>query len=197
MSDTLGRLVDELTRLPGVGRKTAQRLALHFLKAGKDEVLALAGALTDLKENTRQCTVCNNVTEGELCGICADPRRDRGRILVVEEISDLMALEATHEYKGVYHVLMGAISPIDGVGPEDTKVAGLVGRLEGGSVEEVILATNPNLKGEATALYITRLLKPYGVKITRIACGMPMGGVLEYADSGTLIKSLEGRREVG
>ena len=196
MSDTLTRLVDELTRLPGVGRKTAQRLALHFLKAGADEVLALAEALSDLKEKTRQCRVCNNVTEGELCGICGDPRRDKGRILVVEEISDLLAVEATHEYKGVYHVLMGAISPIDGVGPEDTKVAGLVGRLEEGSVDEVILATNPNLKGEATALYITRLLKPFGVKTTRIACGMPMGGVLEYADSGTLIKSLQGRREV-
>jgi len=197
MSEALNRLVDELTRLPGVGRKTAQRLALHFLKAGKGEVLALASALADLKEKTRQCTVCNNVTEGDRCPVCRDPRRDETRILVVEEISDLMAVEATHEYKGVYHVLMGAISPIDGIGPEDTKVDGLVARVGAGGVSEVILATNPNLKGEATALYITRLLKPYGVKVTRIAFGMPMGGALEYADPGTLIKSLEGRREVG
>jgi recombination protein RecR len=196
MSDALTRLAEELTKLPGVGRKTAQRLALHFLKADKDEVAALAFALTDLKENTRQCRVCNNVTEGELCQVCRSPKRDQGKILVVEEISDLLAVEATHEYRGVYHVLMGAISPIDGVGPEDTKVAGLVERVRAGGVSEVILATNPNLKGEATALYITRLLKPFGVKTTRIAYGMPMGGALEYADAGTLIKSLEGRREV-
>jgi len=194
MSDTLTRLVEEFTKLPGVGRKTAQRLALHFLKAGRDDAASLASALMDLKDRARPCRECNNITEGELCGICADLRRDRSRILVVEEISDLLAVEATHEYRGLYHVLMGAISPIDGVGPDDTKVAGLVERVSRGGVEEVILATNPNLKGEATALYIAKLLKPFKARLTRIAYGVPMGGVLEYADSGTLIKSLEGRR---
>jgi len=196
MSDTLKRLVDELAKLPGVGRKTAQRLSLHFLKADEGEVKALASALVDLKERVRPCRVCNNVTEGELCGICMSPKREQGRILVVEEISDLLAVEATGEYQGLYHVLMGAISPIDGVGPEDTTVSGLVERVSNGGVDEVILATNPNLKGEATALYITRLLKNAGVRITRIAYGVPMGGVLEYSDSGTLIKALEGRRVV-
>lgn len=196
MSETLDRLVGELSRLPGVGRKTAQRLAMHFLKAGADEVYALAEALTQLKERTRHCDLCNNVAESELCPICESPKRDRSRILVVEEISDLMAVEATHEYKGLYHVLLGAISPIDGVGPDDTRVDGLARRVGEGGVSEVILATNPNLKGEATALYITRLLKPTGVKITRIAYGLPMGGHLEYVDAGTLAKSLQGRREV-
>ena len=196
MSEVLNRLVGELSKLPGVGRKTAQRLAIHFLKAGRDDVAALASALTDLKDRAKPCRVCNNISEDGLCQVCRDPRRDGGRILVVEEISDLLALEATHEYKGLYHVLMGAISPVDGVRPEDTTVAGLVERVGKGGVEEVILATNPNLKGEATALYITKLLKPFKLKVTRIAYGVPMGGALEYADSGTLIKSLEGRREV-
>ncbi|HEX9860019.1 MAG TPA: recombination mediator RecR [Nitrospirota bacterium] len=197
MSETLDRLVGELSRLPGVGRKTAQRLAMHLLKAGADEVYALADSLRGLKERTRYCTLCNNVTESELCPICASPKRDRSRILVVEEISDLMAVEATHEYRGLYHVLLGAISPIDGIGPDDTKVDGLIRRVKAGGVEEVILATNPNLKGEATALYITGVLRPFGVKTTRIAYGLPMGGHLEYVDAGTLAKSLEGRREVG
>lgn len=188
--------MDEFAKLPGVGRKTATRLALHFLKAGRDDAAALACALVDLKEKARPCRVCNNITEDELCGICRSPKRDESRILVIEEISDLIAVEATHEYRGLYHVLMGAISPIDGVGPEETTVAGLVERVKSGGVEEVILATNPNLKGEATALYITKQLKPLGVKLTRIAYGVPMGGVLEYSDAGTLIKSLEGRRPV-
>ncbi len=197
MSEVLDRLVFELAKLPGVGRKTAQRLALHFLKAGREDAAALASALVDLKDKARPCRVCNNITEEELCDICRSSKRDTRRILVVEEISDLMAIEATGEYSGLYHVLMGALSPVDGVGPDDTKVAGLVERVKQGGVDEVILATNPNLKGEATALYITRQLKPLGVKLTRIAYGVPMGGVLEYADTGTLIKSLEGRREVG
>ena len=196
MSEALTRLIDELAKLPGVGRKTATRLALYFLKSDKEDCAAFADALITLKERVRPCRVCNNIAEGELCAICLSPKRDPRRILVVEEISDLMAVEATHEYKGLYHVLMGAISPVDGVGPEETTVAGLTARVEEGGVEEVILATNPNLKGEATALYIARQLKPFGVKITRIAYGVPMGGVLEYSDSGTLIKALEGRREV-
>ena len=194
MSETLERLVDEFSRLPGIGRKTAARLALHILKAGKEDAGALATAILDLKEKARPCRVCNNITEEEICGICASPKRDQRKILVVEEISDLLAVEATHEYKGLYHVLMGAISPIDGVGPEETTVAGLVERVTKGGVDEVILATNPNLKGEATALYIAKQLRPLGVRLTRIAYGVPMGGVLEYSDSGTLIKSLEGRR---
>jgi recombination protein RecR len=196
MSEVLTRLVDELAKLPGVGRKTAQRLALHFLKARREEAAALAEALVDLKDKARPCRVCNNITEDELCSVCGSAKRDTRRILVVEEISDLMAIEATGEYRGLYHVLMGALSPVDGIGPDDTKVAGLIERVKQGGVDEVILATNPNLKGEATALYITRQLKPLGVKLTRIAYGVPMGGVLEYADSGTLIKSLEGRRPV-
>ncbi len=196
MSDTLERVIAELSRLPGVGRKTAQRLALHLLKADASEVIELSDALRALKERVRPCTLCNNATESGLCRICTSPKRERNRILVVEEVSDLMAVEATGEYRGLYHVLMGAISPIDGVGPEDTKVDGLVRRVSEGGVDEVILATNPNIKGEATALYITRLLRPYGVKLTRIAYGMPMGGHLEYVDAGTLARSLAGRREM-
>jgi len=196
MSDVLERVITELSRLPGVGRKTAQRLALHLLKTKEDEVYALSDALRELKERVRPCRLCNNATESELCVICQSPRRERDRILVVEEVSDLMAVEATHEYKGLYHVLMGAISPIDGVGPEDTTVDGLARRVSEGGVAEVILATNPNVKGEATALYITRMLRPYKVKVTRIAYGMPMGGHLEYVDAGTLARSLAGRREM-
>lgn len=196
MSETLERLVGEFAKLPGIGRKTAQRLALYILKSGGGEARSLASALIDLKEKARPCRECSNITEEEVCGVCSDTRRDTTRILVVEEISDLMAVEATREYKGLYHVLMGAISPIDGIGPDDTTAGKLVERVSRGGVEEVILATNPNLRGEATALYITGALKPYKVKVTRIAYGMPMGGALEYADSGTLIKSLEGRREV-
>jgi len=197
MSRVFDRLVDEFARLPGIGRKTARRLALHVLKADESDAKALAQALVELKEKTRPCRVCNNITESELCPVCADPKRDKSRILVVEEISDLMAVEATGEYRGTYHVLMGSISPIDGVGPEDTKIDGLVERVKSGGVDEVIIATNPNLKGEATALYISSLLKGIKVKVTRIAYGLPMGGALEYADPGTLAKSLEGRREVG
>jgi len=197
MSQVFDRLVDEFSRLPGIGRKTARRLALHVLKADASEADALARALVELKEKTRPCRVCNNITESELCTVCSDPKRDTSRILVVEEISDLMAVEATREYRGTYHVLMGSISPIDGVGPEDTKIDGLISRVKAGGVDEVIIATNPNLKGEATALYISSLLKSYKVKVTRIAYGLPMGGALEYADPGTLAKSLEGRREVG
>jgi len=196
MSEVLDRLVAEFAKLPGVGRKTATRLALYFLKAGKEDAGALARALVDLKDKARPCRVCNNVAEGELCSICSSPRRDPRRILVVEEISDLVALEAAAGYNGLYHVLMGALSPIDGVGPEDTKVAGLVERVGKGGVEEVILATNPNLKGEATALYIAAQLRPLGVKLTRIAYGVPVGGALEYSDAGTLMKALEGRREI-
>ena len=196
MSETLDKLIGELSRLPGVGKKTATRLALHFIKKGREDAVNLARALVELTEKARPCKVCNNITELELCSICSSPKRNQGRILVVEEISDLVALEATGGYNGLYHVLMGALSPIDGVGPDDTKIAGLIERVKNGSVEEVILATNPNLKGEATALYITKQLKPFGVKLTRIAYGVPMGGILEYSDAGTLIKSLEGRREI-
>jgi recombination protein RecR len=196
MSDVLERVIAELSRLPGVGRKTAQRLALHLLKANDEEVYALSDVLRELKERVRPCRLCNNATESELCGICRSPKRERDRILVVEEVSDLMAVEATHEYRGLYHVLMGAISPIDGIGPEDTTVEGLKRRVGEGGVSEVILATNPNVKGEATALYITRLLRPYNVKVTRIAYGMPIGGHLEYVDAGTLARSLAGRREM-
>jgi recombination protein RecR len=196
MSESLNRLVEELSKLPGIGKKTAMRLALHFVKTGKGESMALAKALTDLGEKSRPCRLCNNIAEGELCLICGSTKRDSRRVLVVEEVSDLMAVEATGSYQGRYFVLMGALSPMDGIGPEDTKVGALVELVEKGGVEEVIIATNPNLKGEATALYVAKKLKPLGVKLTRIAYGVPVGGILEYSDSGTLTKALEGRTEL-
>ena len=169
------------------------RLALHFVKSDKGGAASLAKALTDLGEKSRPCSICNNIADGELCPICASPKRDSRKLMVVEEISDLMAVEAAGSYKGRYFVLMGALSPLDGIGPEDTKVGDLVKMVEKGGVDEIIIATNPNLKGEATALYVAKKLKPLGVKLTRIAYGVPVGGILEYSDAGTLTKALEGR----
>ncbi|MHB8174487.1 MAG: recombination mediator RecR [Nitrospirota bacterium] len=196
MSEPLNKLIEEFSKLPGIGKKTAMRLALHFVKSGRGEAEALAKALTDLGEKSRPCSICNNISEGELCFICANSRRDSHKLMVVEEISDLMAVEAAGSYKGRYFVLMGALSPLDGIGPEDTKVGGLVELVEKGGVEEVIIATNPNLKGEATALYVAKKLKPIGVKLTRIAYGVPVGGILEYSDAGTLTKAFEGRTTI-
>ncbi len=196
MSESLNKLVEEFSKLPGIGKKTAMRLALHFVKSDKSAAQALAKALTDLGEKSRPCSICNNIADAELCPICASPKRDSRKLMVVEEISDLMAVEAAGSYKGRYFVLMGALSPIDGIGPEDTKVGGLVKLVEKGGVDEVIIATNPNLKGEATALYVAKKLKPLGVKLTRIAYGVPVGGILEYSDAGTLTKALEGRTEI-
>jgi recombination protein RecR len=195
--EPVARLIDALQRLPGIGPKTAQRLAFFLLKRPADEVGALAESLTQLKALIVHCQVCFNVTQDDPCRICRDPRRD-GRILcVVEEPNDLLALEKTGEFRGRYHVLLGALSPLDGVGPEDLKVRELLVRLERESVEEIILATNPSVEGEATAIYLAKLLKPFALRITRIARGLPVGGDLEYADEITLSKALEGRREMG
>lgn len=191
----LAALVDELAKLPGIGPKSAQRLAFYLLKASSEEAKRLAIAITEVKEKVRFCTDCFNVSVNERCDICTDPQRDRSIICVVEEARDIVALERTGGFHGLYHVLQGAISPIDGVGPEDIRVKELLARLEGG-VAEILIATNPNIEGEATAMYIARLTKPLGVKVTRIASGLPVGGDLEYADEVTLGKALEGRREM-
>jgi recombination protein RecR len=196
MPAALAALIEQLVRLPGVGTKTAQRLAFHLLKAPREDAAALADALLALKDRTRLCQRCFNLCEAELCGICQDPRRDPTLLCIVEEINDLMAIEKTREFRGGYHVLGGSLSPLDGRGPEQIRVKELLGRLEGSAVREVILATNPNVEGEATALYLLRMLKPYSLKVTRIARGLPMGGDLEYADEATLARALEGRREI-
>lgn len=193
---TLVRLIGELVRLPGIGPKTAQRLTFHLLKAGREEAIALAQAIIELKDRIRSCAVCYNISEGEQCPICADPTRDGSVLCVVEEANDLWAIEKTATFKGRYHVLGGSLSPLEGRGPDQLTAKALLQRLEGGEVKEVILATNPNVEGEATAMYLSRLLKPLAVRVTRIARGLPMGSDLEYADEVTLSKSLEGRREV-
>ena len=195
--EPVARLIDALQRLPGIGPKTAQRLMFFLLKRPADEVRELSGALAAVKERIVYCTTCFNVTDQDPCRICADPARDAGVLCVVEEPNDLLAMERTGEYKGRYHVLLGALSPLDGVGPDDLKVRELLLRLEEGPAREVILATNPNVEGEATALYLAKLLRPLGVRVTRIARGLPVGGDLEYADQVTLTKALEGRREIG
>lgn len=189
------RVVDSLKRLPGIGQKTAQRLGFYLLKMPQGEAAAIAQAIMDLKAHMRFCPVCQNMTEIELCEICSDSGRDRTRIVVVEEPSTVYAIERTGEYHGLYHVLLGAISPLDGVKPEDIRAKELLDRLHGGEVREVIMATDPNIEGEATALYLTRLIKPLGIKVTRLAYGIPVGIDLEFADDVTLIKSLEGRRD--
>ena len=189
-------LIDELGRLPGVGPKSAQRIAFHVLAADPGEVRRLVHALTEVKERVRFCRLCGNVAEAELCRICADARRDPAVICVVEEPKDVVAIERTREFRGRYHVLGGAISPIEGVGPEDLRVAELMRRLADGAVTELILATDPNLEGEATATYLARMFGPMGVRITRLASGLPVGGDLEYADEVTLGRAFEGRRRV-
>jgi recombination protein RecR len=192
----LAQLIRELVRLPGIGHKTAQRLAFYLLKVEKDDAMRLADAIRAVKEGLAFCRQCRNIAEGELCEFCRDPKRDRTKILVVEEPSTLYAIERTGGYRGLYHVLLGALSPLDGVGPADIHAQDLADRLKDSGVEEVILATNPTIEGEATAIYLTRLLKPHGVRISRIAYGIPVGVDIEYADEVTLIKSLEGRRDL-
>jgi recombination protein RecR len=189
-------LIDELGRLPGVGPKSAQRIAFHLLKVEPADAERLARAIHEVKAKVHFCKVCFNVAEGELCRICRDPRRDPSLVCVVEEPRDLVAVERTQEFKGRYHVLGGAISPIEGIGPDDLRIRELLRRLESEGVREVILATNPNLEGEATAMYLARLLTPLGVRVTRIASGLPVGGDLEYADEITLGRAFEGRRAV-
>ncbi|MGA3215253.1 MAG: recombination mediator RecR [Acidimicrobiales bacterium] len=189
-------LVDELGRLPGIGPRSAQRIAFYLLETDRDSALRLAQAIAEVKDRIRLCERCFNVAESELCTICADSRRDRSVICVVEDPRDIIAVERTREFHGVYHVLGGALSPIDGVGPEQLRVRPLLMRLGAEGVTEVILCTNPNLEGEATAMYLARLLVPLGAKVTRIASGLPVGGDLEYADELTLGRALAGRREV-
>jgi len=192
----LAQLIRELVRLPGIGHKTAQRLAFHVLKIEKADAMRLADAIRAVKDGLAFCRQCRNIAEGELCEFCRDPKRDRAKILVVEEPSTLYAIERTGGYRGLYHVLLGALSPLDGVGPADIRAQDLADRLKDGGIEEVILATNPTIEGEATAIYLTRLLKPHGVRVSRIAYGIPVGVDIEYADEVTLIKSLEGRRDL-
>ncbi len=189
-------LIDELGRLPGVGPKSAQRIAFHLLQADSEDVTRLVTALTEVKARVRFCEVCGNVAEQERCVICRDPRRSPAVICVVEEPKDVVAIERTREFRGTYHVLGGAISPIDGIGPDDLRVRELMTRLASGEVEEVIIATDPNLEGEATATYLSRLLRDVGVTVTRLASGLPVGGDLEYADEVTLGRAFEGRRRV-
>jgi recombination protein RecR len=192
----LRALIDELGRLPGVGPKSAQRIAFHILKVAPEDANRLAEAIISVKENTTLCTVCFNVAEGDLCPICGDPRREESVICVVEDPRDIVAVEKTQEFNGRYHVLHGALNPMEGVGPDQLKVRELLGRLEDDQVKEIILCTNPNLEGEATAMYLARLIKPLGLTVSRIASGLPVGGDLEYADELTLGRALEGRRQV-
>ena len=192
----LNRLINELSKLPGIGGKTAQRLAFHILSMDKDQVGALAGSMTDAKEQMRYCSVCGNLTDQDQCSICSDESRDKSVICVVENPRDVMAMEKIREYNGLYHVLHGVISPMDGIGPEEINLKSLILRLRDNDVKELVIATNPNIEGEATAMYIARLIKPSGIQVTRIAHGIPVGGDLEYTDEITLLKAMEGRKEL-
>ncbi|USG65872.1 recombination mediator RecR [Brevibacillus ruminantium] len=194
--EPVSKLIEGFMKLPGIGPKTAGRLAFYVLNMKEDDVLDLAKALVNAKRQLHYCSVCNNITDVDPCHICRDKRRDGSVICVVQEPKDVVAMEKTREFEGYYHVLHGAISPIEGIGPEDIKIPDLLKRLSDEQVKEVILATNPNIEGEATAMYISRLIKPFGIRVTRIAHGLPVGGDLEYADEVTLTKALEGRREL-
>lgn len=191
-SESVERLVEQFAQLPGIGRKTAHRLALHVVKISKEEALELARALEDVKQKVRYCSVCSNITEHDPCNICRNTKRDRSMICVVEEPNDVLALEKTNDFRGLYHVLGGALSPLDGIGPEELRIKELLERTKEG-IGEVILALNPNVEGEATTIYLSRLLKPLGIKVTRIARGLPVGSDLEFADEATLSRALEGR----
>ncbi len=195
LSKTLERAIDELSRLPGIGKKSAQRIVFYLLKLPTDEVRSLAKAIVDVKEKARYCSICFNITEEDPCPICTSNNRDKSTICVVEEANDVVALEKTGEYKGLYHVLGGSLSPLDGIGPDDLRIKELVNRVSD-DVEEVIIATNPSAEGEATALYIANLLKPKNIKISRIARGIPVGTDLEYADVITLLRAIEGRTTI-
>jgi recombination protein RecR len=193
-SESVDRLIEEFSKLPGIGRKTAMRLVFYILKEDKTEAERLAQALLDVKDRVKYCSICFNITESDPCFICQDEKRDKSMICVVEEANDVLALEKTGEYKGLYHVLGGALSPLDGITPENLRIKELLHRVKE-EVKEIILATNPNVEGEATAIYLSKLIKPLGVRVTRIARGLPVGGDLEFADQVTLMRALEGRRE--
>lgn len=192
----VGRMVEAFMLLPGIGRKSAERLAFAVLAMPKEEASGIAQAILDLKNNTRHCSVCNNITEDQVCSLCRDEKRDSSRICVVEEPSNILILEKTGIFRGRYHALLGAISPLDGIGPDELRINSLMERIRQGGISEVILATNPTVKGETTALYLSRLIKPLGIEVTRIAYGLPVGGDLEYADESTVQRALEGRREM-
>jgi recombination protein RecR len=196
LPEPLARLVEQLQKLPGIGAKSAQRLAFHVLRSSREDAERLCGAVRDVKDLVSYCSVCNNITAVDPCAICAGANRDPKMICVVEEPQSVEVVEKTREFKGGYHVLMGSLSPLRGIGPDDLKIKGLLSRVGGGTVEEVILATNPTVEGEATALYLARLLKPLGVRVTRIAMGVPVGSDLEYADEVTMTRAMENRRDV-
>ncbi|HWX42992.1 MAG TPA: recombination mediator RecR [Blastocatellia bacterium] len=195
-AEPVSRLIDELKRLPGIGHKSAQRLAFHLLRATREETDRLIAAVNDVKDKIIFCSTCNNITDVDPCRYCASPTRDRRMILVIEEPYNLVTVEKTREYRGLYHILHGALSPIRGIGPDELKIRNLLERLKGGDVEEIILATNPNTEGEATANYLSRLLKPLKIRVTRIAMGVPVGSDLEYADEVTMHKALANRHEM-
>ena len=195
-AEPLARLIAEFKHLPGIGQKSAQRLAFHVLRSPRENAAKLAGALLDVKDHLGVCAECNNISDAELCPYCRDPHRDRSAICVVEEPHNILPIETTRTYEGLYHVLCGAISPLRGIGPEQLKIKGLLDRISQGDAREIILATNPTVEGEATAVYLSRLLKPLGLKVTRIAMGIPVGSDLEFSDEVTISKSLENRREM-
>ena len=192
----VARLIDALRHLPGIGAKSAQRIAYHILKADRAEADEISAAIQDLKNKIGLCDICNNVTETNPCSYCSDPSRDPKQLCIVEEPGNVVPIERTGHYRGLYHVLHGALSPLQGIGPEQLRISNLVERIKSGAVEEVIVATNPTVDGESTAAYIARLLKPHGVRVTRIAMGVPVGGDLEYVDQVTIAKSMEGRKEI-
>jgi len=193
---SMRKLIEEFSKMPGIGPKTAERLAFYVLKTDRDTAKALSDAITRIKTTTRFCSLCNNLSEHELCDICRDATRDRSVICVVEDPNDIASIEKTGAFRGMYHVLLGALSPLDGIGPGDLKIEELIGRLKKGGIQEVIVATNPDTEGEATALYLIRLLKPMAARVTRIASGVPMGSSLEYIDQASLMKAMEGRHQV-
>jgi recombination protein RecR len=195
-AEPLARLILEIKRLPGIGQKSAQRIAFHVLRSKREDVDRLMQALIDVKEKLGICTICNNISDGEVCSYCQDSSRDQGTICVIEEPHNILPIETTRQFNGVYHVLHGAISPLRGIGPEQLRIKSLLHRMDNGTVQEVILATNPTVEGEATASYLSRLLKPLGVRVTRIAMGIPVGSDLEFADEVTMMKSMENRREL-
>ena len=195
-AEPMSRLIEELKKLPGVGGKSAQRFAFHILRSSEEDAEALAGAIRDLKQSLHLCSICNNITDVEPCIYCASPTRNQRLVCVVEEPTNIASVEKTRAYNGVYHVLHGALSPLHGVAPEHLRIASLTKRVERGDIDELILATNPTVEGEATAVYLSRLLKPFGVKVSRIATGIPAGSDIEYADEVTITKAIEGRREL-
>ena len=196
LPEPLARLIEQLQKLPGIGAKGAQRIAFHILKTPREESERLCDAVRDVKEQVTYCSVCNNITDADPCAFCTSDSRDRRMICVVEEAQNVMVVEKTREFRGLYHVLMGTLSPLHGVGPDELKIKGLLERVGAGGVEEVIVATSPTVEGEATALYLARLLKPLGVRVTRIAMGVPVGSDLEYADEVTMTRAMEGRRDI-